>query len=84
MVAAHAWVAEILAKAVLLAGLPHPFDIVRGTGAQALVVDDNGVISSTPGLADYLSGITLPAALLQPRPALAELGADSADGRGRS
>ena len=40
VVAAEAWVAEVLAKAVLLAGSAHPFDILGGTGAEALVVGD--------------------------------------------
>ena len=45
MVAADAWVAEVLAKAVLLAGSAHPFDIIGGTGAQALAVDSQGRVS---------------------------------------
>ena len=53
VVAGDAWVAEVLAKAVLLAGADHPFDIVGGTGAQALVVDDRGAIQSTPGLVEF-------------------------------
>jgi len=53
VVTGDAWVAEVLAKAVLLAGSDHPFDIVGGTGAQALVVDDRGAIQSTPGLMQF-------------------------------
>jgi FAD:protein FMN transferase len=63
VVAAHAWVAEILAKAVLLAGSAHPFDILGGTGVQALTVDDRGRIDATPAFADYQGQATRPAQL---------------------
>jgi FAD:protein FMN transferase len=53
VVAADAWVAEVLAKAVLLAGREHPFDIVGGTGAEALVVDDNGTVQTTVGFMKF-------------------------------
>jgi FAD:protein FMN transferase len=53
VVAAHAWVAEVFAKTVLLSGAAHPFDIVGGTGAQALVVDDRGNIKVTAGLGEF-------------------------------
>jgi hypothetical protein len=56
-------VAEVLAKAVLLAGSAHPFDLVGGTGAEALVVDDRGRITATDGFASYLDGVALPAHL---------------------
>jgi thiamine biosynthesis lipoprotein len=63
VVAADAWVAEVLAKAVLLAGSAHPFDIIGGTGAQALVVDRDGGITASAGFAAYLGGHALPAAI---------------------
>ncbi|HEY2303420.1 MAG TPA: FAD:protein FMN transferase [Acidimicrobiales bacterium] len=53
VVAAEAWVAEVLAKAVLLAGSDHPFDIIGGTGAQAMAVDGMGGISASPGFGEY-------------------------------
>jgi thiamine biosynthesis lipoprotein len=53
VVAADAWIAEVLAKAVLLAGKDHPFDIVGGTGAEALVVDGNGTIQTTAGFIEF-------------------------------
>jgi len=56
VVAADAWVAEVLAKAVLLAGSTHPFDIIGGTGAEALAVDAAGRTYDSSGLAAYLSG----------------------------
>ncbi len=54
VVAGEAWMAEVLAKAVLLAGSAHPFDIVGGTPAESLAVDRAGAIRSTPGLARYV------------------------------
>lgn len=63
VIAQQAWVAEVLAKAVLLAGTAHPFDTLGGTGAQALAVDHHGVVHATPGMADYLGEATLPALL---------------------
>ena len=60
VVAADAWAAEVLAKAVLLRGSTHPFDILGGTGAQGLVVDDSGRIETTAGFGSYLSGAELP------------------------
>jgi thiamine biosynthesis lipoprotein len=60
VVAGQAWMAEVLAKAVLLAGSTHPFDIVGGTGAEALAVDRDGAVLATRGLASYLGGVPLP------------------------
>jgi hypothetical protein len=56
-------VAEVLAKAVLLAGSDHPFDILGGTGAEALAVTTAGAIASTPGFAAYLGDAELPGQL---------------------
>jgi thiamine biosynthesis lipoprotein len=69
VVAGEAWMAETLAKAVILAGSTHPFDLVDGTGAEAVVVDNRGIVSASAGLARYLGGHALP-----PR-----IGADFAD-----
>jgi thiamine biosynthesis lipoprotein len=60
VVAADGWMAEVLAKAVLLAGSAHPFDIVGGTGADALAVDDHGRVVGTAGLAAFLGPASLP------------------------
>lgn len=54
VVAGFAWVAEVLAKAVLLKGRNEPFDILGGTGAEGLVVDAQGRVATTPGLAAYV------------------------------
>jgi len=60
VITAHGWAAEVLAKAVLLRGSAHPFDLLGGTGAQAVVVDRDGRIDATDGFAAYLGGATLP------------------------
>lgn len=64
VIAGEAWMAEVLAKAVLLAGSAHPFDIVGGTGAQALAVDRDGRVSATGGFADFLGTVALPEAIV--------------------
>jgi thiamine biosynthesis lipoprotein len=63
VISAQAWAAEVLAKAVLLRGSAHPFDLLGGTGAQALVVDREGRIEATDGFAAYLGDATLPTRL---------------------
>ena len=60
VISAQAWAAEVLAKAVLLRGSAHPFDLLGGTGAQALVVDREGRINATDGFAAYLGDGALP------------------------
>jgi FAD:protein FMN transferase len=60
VIAGQAWMAEVLAKAVLLAGSAHPFDIVGRTGAEALAVDHHGYTHSTEHLSDFLGGQTPP------------------------
>jgi thiamine biosynthesis lipoprotein len=63
VIAAQTWAAEVLTKAVLLAGSEHPFDILGGTGAQAVVVDRSGRIQATAGLVEFLGDARLPASL---------------------
>jgi thiamine biosynthesis lipoprotein len=60
VVAAEGWAAEVLAKAVLLRGSERAFELVAGLGADALTVDRDGVVRSTPGLAAFLGGRPLP------------------------
>jgi FAD:protein FMN transferase len=60
VVAADAWTAEVLAKSVLLRGAAHPFDLVEGTGAEALAVTTDGHITATRGFLAFLSGVALP------------------------
>jgi thiamine biosynthesis lipoprotein len=57
VVAGDAWVAEVLAKAVLLRGLPYQFDLIGGTGAQALVVDDTGRVLVSDGFSAFTGGV---------------------------
>jgi thiamine biosynthesis lipoprotein len=66
VIAATGWMAEVLAKGVLLAGSAHPFDLLGGTGAQALAVDEHGHVQATAGLAGYLG--TTPAPAMVPMP----------------
>jgi FAD:protein FMN transferase len=56
VVAGQAWAAEVLAKAVLLAGWGGAPRVLAGTGAEALTVAAGGRVRTTPGLAAYLGG----------------------------
>ena len=58
-VAAEASTAEVLAKTVLLAGSEHPFDILGGTGVEAIAVDRRGGIQRTAGFEAFLGGAPL-------------------------
>jgi len=63
-VLAHdAWAAEALAKAILIRGSLHPFDLLGGTGAEAIIVGTDGWVTSTPGIGAYLGGGSLPVAI---------------------
>ncbi len=53
----------MLAKAVLIRGKDHPFDLIDGTGAEAMVVDDDGGIRVTEGFRTYLGFGWLPESL---------------------
>lgn len=54
VIAGTAWAAEVVAKAVLVRGSLHPFDLVEGTGAYALIVDDGGAITVSDGFDAFL------------------------------
>jgi thiamine biosynthesis lipoprotein len=60
VVARDAWVAEVLAKAVLLRGSEHPFDLSDGTGAEAVVVDHAGRVAASEHFDRYLGDAHLP------------------------
>jgi thiamine biosynthesis lipoprotein len=49
------WIAEALAKAVVLAGRADGMALVHRTGAEALVLDHEGVVHTTPGLERFRS-----------------------------
>jgi len=59
-VAPNAWVAEIMAKSVLLRGTDHPFDLIGGIGTEALAVDAAGRIQASDGLPDFLGARLAP------------------------
>lgn len=61
VIATEGWRAEILAKAVLLRGSEHPFDLLGGTGAEAMCLDRDGRVQSTDGFAAFLGEAALPA-----------------------
>jgi thiamine biosynthesis lipoprotein len=63
VVSGDAWMAEVLAKAVLLRGSRHPFDLVDGTGNEAIAVTDTGAVLHTEGLEAFLGGRALPSQL---------------------
>jgi thiamine biosynthesis lipoprotein len=60
VIAGEAWIAEVLAKAVLLRGSQRAFDIVDGTGVQALTIDAAGVIRITPGFQQFTGLASMP------------------------
>jgi thiamine biosynthesis lipoprotein len=60
VIGGEAWSAEVLAKAVLIRGGAHPFDLVEGTGAHALVVADDGVVRVSAGFASFVVGSLIP------------------------
>lgn len=49
VIAGEAWTAEVLAKAELLRGSARVFDLVGGTGAEALAVTVDGTVRATDG-----------------------------------
>ena len=63
VVAARAWAAEVLAKAVLLRGSAGAFDLIDGLGAEALAVDTGGRIMASSGFGAFLGGASLPGRL---------------------
>ena len=67
VIAGEAWIAEVLAKAVLLRGSQRAFDIIDGSGVQALTIDIAGVIRITPGFQQFTGAAALPTDLEQLR-----------------
>ncbi len=59
VITAHAWAAEVLAKAVLLRGSQHPFDLLGGTGAEAIVVATDGRLIASDGFRAYTGDAVL-------------------------
>jgi thiamine biosynthesis lipoprotein len=67
VIAAEAWVAEVLAKAVLLRGSVRAFDIIDDSQVQVLTVDRVGAIRTTPAFQLFTGKVSLPADLGQRR-----------------
>jgi FAD:protein FMN transferase len=63
VIAAEAWIAEVMAKAVLLRGSGRAFDIVDDAQVQALTIDTSGVIRTTSGFQRFAGAIALPTTL---------------------
>ncbi len=55
-IAADGWVAEVMAKAVLLRGSGRAFDLVDGSGVEALAVRDDGRVLTTTGFTRFTGG----------------------------
>ncbi len=60
VIATEGWRAEVLAKAVLLRGSEHPFDLLGGTGVEAMCLDRDGRLQATDGFTAFLGDATLP------------------------
>jgi thiamine biosynthesis lipoprotein len=60
VIAGSAWAAEVLAKAVLIRGSEHPFDLVGGSAAEALIVHDDGRVDVSDGFRAFLGFGWLP------------------------
>ncbi len=65
-VAAEGWHAEVMAKAVLLRGAEHPFDVVDGSGAEALAVTAAGAVLVSAGFGAFTGEVPPPDHLDRP------------------
>ncbi len=65
VIAAEAWQAEVLAKAVLLRGTARAFDLIE-PGVDVLAIDRAGNLHTTPGLSAYLGTAVLPSSISRP------------------
>jgi thiamine biosynthesis lipoprotein len=59
VVASDGWKAEVLAKAELLRGSERLFDLVGGTGAEALAVTNDGRVLASRGFARFTDGAAI-------------------------
>ena len=69
VVTARGWTSEVLAKAVLLRGSAHPFDLIGGMPAEALAVGPAGGVQTTSGFGAYLGDVPVPRTLRAGPPA---------------
>jgi thiamine biosynthesis lipoprotein len=58
VIAGEAWIAEVMAKAVLLRGSEFAFDLLDAEHAAALVVDEQGSIAMSTGFAAFTGALT--------------------------
>lgn len=63
VVAGDAWMAEVLAKAELLRGSARVFELVGGSGAEALAVTVDGRVLATPGMDRFVAPPGIPRVL---------------------
>jgi FAD:protein FMN transferase len=63
VITGQAWIAEVMAKAVLLRGSARAFDIVDDSQVQVLTVDTGGAIRTTTGFQLFAGSSPLPAEL---------------------
>jgi thiamine biosynthesis lipoprotein len=54
VIAGEAWYAEILAKAVFVAGIDDGLSLLAASGATGLALDDDGGIHRDAGIEAYL------------------------------
>lgn len=66
VIAAEAWQAEVLAKAVLLRATARAFDLIE-PGVDVLAIDRAGNLHTTPGLSAYLGTAVLPSSISRPQ-----------------
>jgi thiamine biosynthesis lipoprotein len=57
VIAGEAWMAEVMAKAILLRGSQRAFDIVDDSQVQALTIDVAGGVRITPGFRQFTAAI---------------------------
>ncbi len=57
VIAGEAWMAEVMAKAILLRGSERAFDIVDDREVQALTIDVDGGQRTTSGFAQFTGAI---------------------------
>ena len=55
VIAEHGWLAEVLAKAALLAGVERALPLLAANAATGVVVDWQGRVHAAPGIQPYLS-----------------------------
>ena len=57
VIAGEAWIAEVMAKAILLRGSERVFDLVDDSQVAALAIDGAGVVRTTPGFRKFTGAV---------------------------